>query len=251
MKRKGLILTAVLTATTLLCTPAFAAGEKGDDAWNFSLAPFYFWAAALDGNAGRGENTSEVSVDFGTIFDNLEGIFTAHAEAQKGCWGGIFDVAYLDIGSSAGLPSGGDIKVNVINTIVEIDGFYRIKKDAHFFDVLAGFRYTDQETKINFKPGPQVNAVENWWDPLVGGRWIWNFGKQWQFVARGDIGGFGVGSDFTWNASGIFAWQPWKHVAFAAGYRALDQDYESGSGADRYKWDVTMHGPIAGVDFRW
>jgi hypothetical protein len=238
-------------AAILFCAPAFAAGDKGDDAWHFSLAPFYLWAVSLDGEVGSGPKSTEVSADFDQIFDNLEGMFTAHAEGQKGCWGGIFDIAYLDIGSSAGLPSGAEIKVNVINTMVEVDGFYRIKKDAHFFDILAGFRYSDQEVKVNIRPGPRANTNEDWWDPLVGGRWIWNFGKQWQLVGRGDIGGFGVGSEFTWNASGLLVWQPWKHVALAAGYRGLYQDYENGSGADRYKWDVTMHGPLAGVDFRW
>jgi hypothetical protein len=39
--------------------------------------------------------------------------------------------------------------------------------------------------------------------------------------------------------------------ALAAGYRALDQDYEDGEGIGRYKWDATMSGPIAGIDFRW
>ncbi|MDB4285454.1 hypothetical protein N9903_00935 [bacterium] len=191
---------------TLLCTPVFAAGEKGDDSWHFNLAPFYLWAVSIDGEAGRGAATSEVKADFDQIFDNLEGFFTAHVEAQKGCWGGIFDIAYLDIGSKAGLPSGAEIKVNVINTMAEIDGFYRLRKDMHFFDILAGFRYNDQETDINIRPGPSANANENWWDPLVGGRWIWKFGKQWSLSARGDIGGFGVGSDFTWNAAGLITW---------------------------------------------
>jgi len=251
MKRKCLVLTAALMATVLFCAPAFAAGDKGDDAWHFDLAPFYLWAAAIDGESGIGPVDKEVKVDFDQIFDNLEGMFTAHFEAQNGRWGGIFDIAYLDIGKTAGLPAGGEIKANVKNTIAEIDGFYRIKRDVHFFDILAGFRYTKQELDVDIRPGPSAGVDENWWDPLVGGRWIWNFGEQWQFVGRGDIGGFGVGSDFTWNASGLFVWQPWKNVSLAAGYRALDQDYEEGTGRDRYKWDVTMHGPIAGINFRW
>lgn len=251
MKRIGLVLTAALVAAALLSTPAFAAGDKGDDAWHFDLAPFYLWAVSIDGEAGAGPANSEVVVDFDQVFDNLEGFLTAHFEAQKGCWGGIFDIAYLDIGSKAGLPGGAEIKANVTSTMAEIGGFYRIKKDVHFFDVLAGFRYTDQETGIDIRPGPEAKVSESWWDPIVGGRWIWNFGRQWQFTARGDIGGFGVGSDFTWNASSLFIWQPWKHVALAAGYRALDQDYESGTGPERYKWDVLLHGPLVGIDIRW
>jgi hypothetical protein len=32
-----------------------------------------------------------------------------------------------------------------------------------------------------------------------------------------------------------------------AGYRALSQDYDDGSGADRFEWDVTLHGPLLGL----
>jgi hypothetical protein len=36
-----------------------------------------------------------------------------------------------------------------------------------------------------------------------------------------------------------------------AGYRALHQDYTDGSGDDKFKWDVTLDGPILGlkIDF--
>ena len=29
-----------------------------------------------------------------------------------------------------------------------------------------------------------------------------------------------------------------------AGYRALYQDFEDGSGRDRFEWNITMHGPV-------
>ena len=31
---------------------------------------------------------------------------------------------------------------------------------------------------------------------------------------------------------------------FAVGYRALSQDYDKGSGANKFEWDVTLHGPV-------
>lgn len=36
-----------------------------------------------------------------------------------------------------------------------------------------------------------------------------------------------------------------------AGYRVLHQDYEDGSGANRFAFDVTTHGPIIGMNFRF
>ncbi len=34
-------------------------------------------------------------------------------------------------------------------------------------------------------------------------------------------------------------------------YRALYQDFEEGSGSDRFVWDVTLHGPILGLNVRF
>ena len=36
-------------------------------------------------------------------------------------------------------------------------------------------------------------------------------------------------------------------VRFLFGYKALYQDYEEGSGRDKFEFDVTMHGPILGL----
>ncbi len=34
------------------------------------------------------------------------------------------------------------------------------------------------------------------------------------------------------------------NAQFGAGYRALYQDYSDGSGANKFEWDVTLHGPV-------
>lgn len=39
--------------------------------------------------------------------------------------------------------------------------------------------------------------------------------------------------------------------AVLGGYEALDQDYASGSGALRFQWDTTMHGPVVGLSLRF
>ena len=40
----------------------------------------------------------------------------------------------------------------------------------------------------------------DWVDPVVGGRIRYNLVPGQDFILRGDVGGFGVGSQFTWNA---------------------------------------------------
>jgi hypothetical protein len=36
-----------------------------------------------------------------------------------------------------------------------------------------------------------------------------------------------------------------------AGYRALGQDYSDGSGADKFEWDETLHGPVLGLAYHF
>ena len=47
----------------------------------------------------------------------------------------------------------------------------------------------------------------------------------------------------------------WKGLgldwAVLAGYRALGQDYSTGSGRPRFQWDTVMRGPIVGLSIRF
>jgi len=40
----------------------------------------------------------------------------------------------------------------------------------------------------------------------MGVRWNWRFADGWSLIARGDIGGFGLGSEFSWHALGLVEW---------------------------------------------
>ena len=71
---------------------------------------------------------------------------------------------------------------------------------------------------------------------------------------RGDFGGFGAGSDFTWNLAGILAYD--FHIRSVStsvllGARALYQDYDEGSAEGLIRWDVTQYGPLIGLSFRF
>ena len=73
-------------------------------------------------------------------------------------------------------------------------------------------------------------------------------------VVQGDIGGFGVGSDFSWQALAAYNFE-WNFVGHKLnpylGYRAISVDYEEGSGRRRIGLDFVQHGPVAGLTFKW
>ena len=61
-----------------------------------------------------------------------------------------------------------------------------------------------------------------------------------------NVGGFGVGSDLTWNVQAFVGYRTTvfgQDTTFALGYRALYQDYHHKD----FEWDVTMHGPVLGT----
>ena len=87
-------------------------------------------------------------------------------------------------------------------------------------------------------------------NPLVGVNVIAELAERWAIRAEADIGGFGVGSDLTWNAQAVLTYRftVLGHDAFAAaGYRALSWDYKNGG----FAWDVTMSGPMIGAGMRF
>ena len=95
----------------------------------------------------------------------------------------------------------------------------------------------------------------SWVDPLVGARLRHQFAPAWNFVVSGDVGGFGVGSKFSWQVLAALDYEICRSrtVTWSAmlGYKALNVDYSQGSGLTLYEFDMTMHGPIFGVTARF
>ena len=256
---KRIFISALLAILLVLgASCAFAGETQKEGNWDFNLLPLYLWMVDMEGDIGIGPVESEVNVPFSDIFDNLETVFTVHFEAtHRSNWGLFFDYSYLDIGGSGPSPLGlGTINIDMTSTIVEVGGLYRIENGPHNFDMLGGVRYTKLEPDLTITPpapapGQKFGLSEDWYDPIVGVRYIYDFGNKWMFSARGDIGGFGVGCDFTWNVAALVHFQPWKNAGFVAGYRALDQDYEDGSGSSRFKYDMRLAGPVLALRFVW
>lgn len=254
--------TRVLQALIFFCVCLFitsagmAAGEEKDKNWEFDLAPLYLWGANLSGDMTMKGATAPVDLDFGTIWDNLEGILTVHFEGvHTSGWGFVANLDYLNISADNPAPLGGNLNVDLKETIVELDGFYRTESGPHTYDLLFGLRYTDVDVtaEITNSPTPANNnkgeGNEGWVNGVVGVRYLYQMSGKWNLLVRGDLG---LGqSDFTCQGLGIVNFQAWKNVSFFGGYRAIYDDYTTGSGNDQFRYDITMHGPILGINFSW
>jgi hypothetical protein len=236
--------------------PASAEDPVSED-WQFQIAP-YAWALAADGNATVKGHKSDVDLSFKDIWDELNYGVMLEGEARKGRLGIKVNVLYANLGDSEHVDG---IKIDPDVNLFwgDIVGYYRLgpwdlngeggdDSPQLIVDPYAGIRYTYLDVDLDFSPGPKVGADKDWVDPIVGLRTLWKLTPRWGVTAMGDIGGFGVGSDFSWQTTGLVTYRfslfGDRDAKFAAGYRALYQDYSSGSGANKFEWDVTLHGPI-------
>lgn len=233
---------------TLLGMPAHAA----EDAWQHVLA-IYMVGSSINGTVGVGDLDLEVDMSFGDILDNLDGGAMLAYRATRGPWSFGADLAYLGLeAKESELGPLGRVRVDIDadQLMLTTDVGYALNDR---WSVYGGARYWDLDADLSLsvegREPVTASASDSWIDPIVGLRYVAPLGGDWSLMARGDVGGFGVGSDFSWSATAIAVYQINRNAHLLLGYRHIDVDYEDGNGADRFKWDVWEGGPTAG--FAW
>jgi hypothetical protein len=231
---------AAVVAGARVAPPAAAQS----DGFNHSLE-LYLMGAKMSGTVGVGSLESEVDIPSSAIFENLKFAALADYRGESSEWAVLADVVYMNLGGTGtGSAELGSAEVSVEEFIVDLVGAYRISSS---FEVLAGARYTALQTTVELTTSQldqQAEVSKGWIDPVVGAQAFLPLSEAFQLQLRGDIGGFGVGCDFTWQATTRINWQVSESVRLALGYRWLDQDYESGSGTDAFTWDILTQGPL-------
>lgn len=238
--------------------PQTSAGDG--EGWEFSVTP-HVWTVSMRGTADIGDLDVPLDVDLSDISDALDLGAFIHLEARRGRWGGLLDVGYMSssiedeplhivdpFGSRAG--SMADIETSVV--VLDALGSYRVTlTDRDVLDFLAGVRWTRAEVDVVVTDGPPDQggtADDSWIDPLVGIRFSSRFSESWYSWVRMDVGGFGVGSDFTWGTALGLGYEFNDTVAANLGYKHIGIDWDDGS--TTYKGLVMVeHGLLLGVTF--
>lgn len=255
-RKFSLLLLSPVLLLLLQINTSYSAEAK-DGQWQFQLAP-YAWLAGQNGSVAtlQGQPAVDIDIDFwDDILGNINGAIFLVAEARKGRFGLLADVAYTDIELEENTPSSyfSSISSQTKTWMVTASGFYRVVDAPRtYLDVLAGVRYWDIYSRLKLSSGilpkQSVSNKENWFDPVVGVKGLSYFGGSKLFVSGGfSLGGFGVGSDLMWDAivNLGYAWS--STFSATIGYRYLDVDYDDGG----YIYDVAQNGPTVGLSWRF
>ncbi len=242
--RRRLAVLAAVVAAAGVANPAAAQG-----AWKFTIAP-YLVAAAMDGTVGVRGHDVPLDVPFSKVWDNLSFGGMAHFDMMNDRWLVSSDIVYMDLEQSAAAANG-TADVGVTETFFDVLGGYRV---SPALSLLVGARLADLGGDLRYT-GAHVESggsqSKTWVDPLIGAQVNAALSENWWVDLHGDIGGFGVGSKKAWQAYGHVGYRASNVVSIYAGYRALDIDYESGSGSSLFRYDVLSSGPEAGVAFHF
>lgn len=245
-RRLRLSLATMLLATAV--TPlAMADTAGGDDGWRFQATP-YVWMSGLEGQVRpfRGAPLADVHKSFSELMDNLDAAAFVTGTARRGDFVLQADLTHAATSDAAALPLGLQANVKVKQSSATVTaGYAWMATEATGVDLMAGLRYWDINAAVNVPGVASARSSSSFVDPIAAVRWRQAISPRWSGVAYVDVGGFGVGSDSTWQVLALANYQARENLYLSVGYRHLSVDYR-----DRgRRLDVDLAGPMLGLTY--
>ncbi|HTF17236.1 MAG TPA: hypothetical protein VK658_04135 [Chryseolinea sp.] len=253
LQRSGNLLRgSLLLLLFMLVSSIQVRAQDEDKKIRFLIEP-YFLAPTMKGNIGIRELPAvEVDADPGDIFGQLKFGAMAYIEVNYDDKFSVttdFLVMRLEDDLKPTASVGGTSTAKQL--VFEWAGLVRV---APWLEVGAGGRVMDMKVDLdlNTMNGPRsAESRKTWMDPIIIVRSQGTVYEKLLLQFRGDIGGFGLASDFTWQIQANVGYKFSKLLSATIGYRVLDVNYDKGSGDERFMYDIATSGPVLRVGFTW
>ena len=198
--------------------------------------------------------------------------FPGHFDVTKSPLG-RFDRATLNVKGSAQL----DYEQTIIQSGIayEIARWQSTPGSFTALDLMGSARYWNQDVDLSLhltgtltvdlrELGLQLQRSRRvaiarsgeleWVDPVVGARIRHQIAPGKELRLLGDVGGFGAGSEFSWQAVATYGFDVdclGTPLHTVIGYRALAVDFSEDGRIGKNALNVVQHGPVVGVRFNW
>ena len=233
-----------------------AAQPSGSTAsgWEFAVTP-YLWASATkaDIDTPQGEEV-EVDESFIDILGSLKFAFMGAFEAKNGRFVTVHDLMFLSLGSDADgdlgpIPINADADLRLLAT-THLAGYRVVDKGPLFLDVFAGARIVSVKVDLDLDIGPlsfDRERKKTEIGPVIATRFRAPIAEKWAIALYGDLGGFGVTSDLSWQLLGTIQYELSDHWSLAGGWRYFHAEQKKND----FKVDLSLSGPIFGATYRF
>lgn len=237
-------------------------GHADDLDWRYD-ATLYAWTAGMDGKVSHnGLPTFHVSQGFRDVWSNLDVGGMAAFEARKGRFGYFFDALYVSLSDTARVPVldlRGKVEGRATSALLAVQ--YRLHEtDRAHLDILGGVRYWSFSTRLSLSIPPEIPIPPQlsipreiseregvrYAVPKIGLKGTWSFDNP-LYVSGWAIGGALGKSNYGIDLMAALGYEFTDRTSMLLGYRWFSVRYES-SGS---QYDVTLHGPGLGLNWRF
>ncbi|MBV5319348.1 MAG: hypothetical protein JZU72_00075 [Chlorobium phaeobacteroides] len=252
MVRDFFLIATVLCLQAVSCT-AYAetvANGETQNGWRFAVTP-YVWLTGMSGRVApvAGIPPAEVNTSFSDILGSVDagGFLTLTA---------FNDDIYISGDFSYGIVSGeGELDIIPVNVKVKSTqifgsisaGWRCMQTNSTDMFLTAGTRAWRLETSVNTSLGNttlvSIDESFGWIDPIAGLRFRAKPSNSLSLDVSGEAGGFGVGSDFTWQLFGTVNYRISGNMYSSLGYRHISVDYDDNG----HIFDANLSGLLIGI----
>jgi hypothetical protein len=207
----------------------------------------------MKGNTQIRENLPALEVDANTndIFSHLKMGAMLYLEARNEDWAITSDFVYMKLGEDVTpnkIVQSGELELK--ETIWQLDGYRRF---LPMLEAGVGMRLMSVSADASFistiSNERSASTTETWVDPIIVVRSHNVIKENFLLNFNGDIGGFGISSDFTWQVQLDAGYKFSDLFSLMFGYRYLGYDYETGSGQDYFAYNIDTFGPEIRLGF--
>jgi len=241
----------VAAASSLAAAQSTASSGSG---WEFAVTP-YLWASGAKAQieTPQGENL-KVDESFIDILGDLKFAMMGAFEAKHGRFVSVQDLMYLSLGSSADghigpVPIDADVDEKLLTT-THLFGYRVVDNGPMFVDLFAGGRITTIKVDVDISGPFQTihrDSKKTEFGPVIASRVRAPLGGKWGVAVYGDLGGFGVGADLSWQLLGTIQYDLSDRWRLAAGWR----HFYAKQSKDDFDVHLKLDGPILGATYRF
>ncbi|MCE5241478.1 hypothetical protein LLH23_23685 [bacterium] len=227
--RLGIAAVAALIAGLVVCS---AASAQGQDEWRWRVGTGGM-LGDLTGEWIVGGFELPFEIDASDVVEHATGL-NLNASASKGKDTYFLNICLLNLEDSGTTqPAGAASPVHLAVSFTQ--NLYEVGWDRNLW---AGplTSKPGPPTLINGSIGARVTTLdldvdvdyaavshsggfsESWVEPFVGVTAVIPLDRRWAFIAKGDYGGFGIGSEATWHALPSLVYTIDQHFSVTAGY---------------------------------
>jgi hypothetical protein len=252
MKKLSLFFLSFLVGGVFFLPSVTHAQQETEKKWK-TLAELYLMFPNMKGDVGI-RNLPSVTVDANEadILGNLSFGAMLYVEANNGDWAIGNDIIYMKL--EQGLEASRVIdggKATMEEFAWELSGLKRV---SPVFELGFGTRLMSVGSDLEVDGSEEFRTAsisKTWIDPILIARTQGKINDKWLWQVRGDIGGAGIGSQFTWQAQAYAGYQFSKVFQTTLGYRYIGVNYDKGEGAERFRYDIDTYGWVVRLGFNF